>query len=576
MSASADDGHLPDHPAPRSGRAASPAGYVVAEYADGRVRRHPLTGGRHVVGRSAEAEIFLDDPSVSRRHAELFRGSGGWVIRDLGSRNRTRVNGRDVGNEAVPVHEGDGIEVGAVSLAVSVAGPSAARVPLQGGPATRLFGPADVSPPAVAAAHLTALLDLGQDLLRNPRRDDRLQVLCRHLVGRGFGGRYAAVLRVSTDRGDLAQRLCEAGGVGGGGHPYLSRTVLGAAAARREPVLAGNWADDRGLLNVSLDASIMSVAVVACPLSPAVAAPSAGDAARSGDAADLLYVVLPPEYGTSEWLALAGLAARQHQQAEVAWAARAEGEEHAALRRELERARDIQTRLLPGPAAAAVPGVDVAVGFVPCNEVGGDYVDLIPIGGGRLLLAVADVCGKGLPAALIMAGLHTMVRGVAAAGLGLGALMSALNRHLCQTLPPDSFVTMFAAVLDPATGVLECANAGHPPPFVLPAGEGPARPLDVEPSYPLGLDPDPVACEVRRIDRGDRLVLYTDGLSEMVAGPDGGMLQIAGVGRLLEAAWRPADLSAPAAAEALHRALDGLLGDAPPTDDRTFLLARRL
>jgi sigma-B regulation protein RsbU (phosphoserine phosphatase) len=590
---------MPDAP-PDSDRAsdAAPGPFVEAEYAGGRVRRHPLADRKHVVGRAAEADLCLDDPSVSRRHAELEPGPTGWTIRDLGSRNGTRVNGRDVGDLRVPVGPADQIEVGSIVLSLSPAAgkpPPAGRsrrgVSLRDDSATEVLALTDMASPAVGAHHLRTLLDLGDELLATADPAGRLRALCRHLVDPAYGGRYAAVLRVWPDRPDTAEPLCEAGRDAGG--PYVSRTVLRAAAARGEAVLATNRTDG-GLvdLSVSVDASVLAVAVIACPLhtpltaallapprlaasarAAAAAGPSAGPVTLPAAPTDLLYVVLPPGHGTGEWLALAGLAGRQHQQAEAAWAARRQAEVHAGFERELGRAREIQTRLLPANRPP-MAGVDAAFGFVPCHAVGGDYLDVVAAAG-RVWLAVADVCGKGLSAALVTAGLHTIVRGGAAAGLELCDLMNHLNRHLCQTLPPEVFVTMFAAVLDPATGRLECANAGHPPPFVLPADGGPARPLDVESSLPLGLDPDPVACEVRMLGRGDGLFLYTDGLSEMT-GADGGMIRVAGVGRLIEAAWRPADATARDAADALTRLLDELQADGPPADDRTFLLARWL
>src|SRR5207237_776453 len=118
-----------------------------------------------------------------------------------------------------------------------------------------------------------------------------------------------------------------------------------------------------------------------------------------------------------------------------------------------------------------VPGLDVAIGFVPCQAVGGDYVDALRMGDGRVLLAVADVCGKGMAAALVASSVYTLVHSGVQARMAFRPLMEHVNRYLCDTLTAGSFVTMFAAAIDPQTGEMEYANAGHPPALVLQPGQ---------------------------------------------------------------------------------------------------------
>src|SRR5262249_35461963 len=143
--------------------------------------------------------------------------------------------------------------------------------------------------------------------------------------------------------------------------PYISKTLLRMLLARNEPVLASNSTMAGGgggqananMGELSLAADVMTISAVACPI-------------RSERSyTDLLYVLLPPEYGNSEWLALTSLAVKQFQQAESTWAARKLGEDHAAIERELSRAHKIQERLVPRDVTVA--GVDFAIGFVPCK-----------------------------------------------------------------------------------------------------------------------------------------------------------------------------------------------------------------
>ena len=119
---------------------------------------------------------------------------------------------------------------------------------------------------------------------------------------------------------------------------------------------------------------------------------------------------------------------------EEAWAARRHAQAHAAIERELLTARQIQTGLVPKKAKLDFKGLDVCVDFQPCKWVGGDYVDALPMPDGRVLFTVADVCGKGLQAALVTSSLHTMVRASVDVQPSLSALVERVNRHLCDCL----------------------------------------------------------------------------------------------------------------------------------------------
>ncbi len=447
--------------------------------AGGAVSQLPLAGGRAVIGRAQDADVKLDSGMVSRHHAELTRDAfGRWTVSDLHSRNGTMVNGM-----AVTTHQleaGDRVGIGPYTLTLAAAvedttslePPTRSRLLLSDAAAGRISTLKDVEPPRLAASHLTTLSNLSRDLLATDDPAHRLTALCRLMVGRDFHGRRAYALRLSEANPDQSPSpLCEpqqaedlAGsdpyGPAGSGpgsqgvdpSAYISQGVLRAVRHKGEAVLAGNTGH-AGDIELSISSSILPVSAVAVPLR------------QEPGWFDILYVTLPPEYGNGEWLALTALAAKQFQQAEDAWTARKRAEAHAAVELELHRAQQIQMRLVP--QATAVEGLDLAIGFVPCRWVGGDYVDVVPMKDGRTLLTVADVCGKGLPAALISSSLHTMVHTAIDAGMGLAALMASLNRYLCHTLSSESFVTMVAVAIDPRTGELECVNAGHPPALLL-------------------------------------------------------------------------------------------------------------
>jgi len=304
------------------------------------------------------------------------------------------------------------------------------------------------------------------------------------------------------------------------------------------------------------------MAAVACPLF------------EDDDVMDLLYVILPLAYGKAEWLALVSLAVKQYQQAEAVWAARKETQAHAAIERDLESARQIQESLVP--RALTVPGLDLAIEFDPCRWVGGDYVDVVPMADGRVLLVMADVAGKGLPAALIALSLHSTVHTCLRSGVGLVPMITALNDHFCAHLDDHSFVTMVCVLIEPASGAIECVNAGHVPAIIF-NPDGTSRELQRAVNFPLGLEPQSIQVQRAALEPGQLLAMVTDGLTE-IEDEDGRLLGVAGLsGRVaaLHAAVSAKKVTAAKVARQLTRLLDTLEGGRLRRDDRSFLLVRR-
>ncbi|HRI07280.1 MAG TPA: PP2C family protein-serine/threonine phosphatase, partial [Nannocystaceae bacterium] len=346
----------------------------------------------------------------------------------------------------------------------------------------------------------------------------------------------------------------------GKGTPHISRTGRRAVLASGAPVVASTFDGGKDLLKLSVVVRAMS----------AVAVPIGGDEGHL----DLLYVTLPSNFGTAEWLALVSLAGELYRQAETTWAARLKAEAQAVLEEELERAHDIQTRLVPRDFQSGQ--LDVGFGYEACKWVGGDYVDALPLRDGRVLITVMDVCGKGLEAALIAAGLHTTVHVLVYEGLGLAALVRSLNRYLCETLPAASFVTMCALVIDPATGAIEQVNCGHPPPMIA-SPSGVVREIETFDLAPLGfLDVDAEIVVTRdRLDRDHLLALYTDGLSELLDESDR-MLGVEGLGTFLGALARDArSAAATQIAARLRDLLADYRGIAVPSDDASYIIVLR-
>ena len=531
-----------------------------------------------IVGRVRDAQIFLDSRAISRRHAEFNRDPfERWWVRDLGSHNGTLVNGNRITEHLLK--PGDIVQVGEFSLTfanVQESSPllahSAARISFGDAGSGKIAGLRDFAgdPPRLGATHLSILSDFGQELLGLTEPDQRLAALCGLMVRPEFHGRTAMALRASKDAASEAPRaLCAPQSAAGerGREPYISRSLLRTMLRRNEPVLASNSAlshagpANADLAELSLASEVMTVSAVACPILAAQ------------DQTDLLYVLFPPEYGTPEWLALTSLAVKQFQQADTTWAARKLGEEHAAIERELSRAHAIQTRLLPWDIS--IPGLDFAIAFVPCMWVGGDYVDLIQGADGRILLTIADVCGKGLPAALVASSLHMLTHTAMRTRTPLPEIMQNLNVYLSETIAEGMFVTMIAAMLEPETGRLEIINAGHPAGFfVTPAG-GVSR-TQHSANMPLGLEAQVTwTSSNTTLAQDSYLVLFTDGLSELRIA-DGELLGERALGEQV-AGLIKGHAHAPASgvvSEQLTALLDSIQ-EGMPHVVRTFLVARR-
>jgi sigma-B regulation protein RsbU (phosphoserine phosphatase) len=178
-------------------------------------------------------------------------------------------------------------------------------------------------------------------------------------------------------------------------------------------------------------------------------------------------------------------------------------------------ARQIQQTLQPGKLDE-LPGYELETFYKPFREVGGDYFDVIELEGQRTLFAVADVSGKGMPAALLAANIQALVRSSASFEADPLALARRINRHLSRYTPSDRFATAVFIVLSRTSGELTYVNAGHNAPIVF--GSGSAIALEAT-GMPLGLFPE-AAYEARtgHLAPGGALLVFTDGLTDAISG----------------------------------------------------------
>jgi serine phosphatase RsbU (regulator of sigma subunit) len=189
----------------------------------------------------------------------------------------------------------------------------------------------------------------------------------------------------------------------------------------------------------------------------------------------------------------------------------AEAREREHLEQELRVARLIQETLLP-EKPPSLPGWEIAVHWQPARAVGGDFYDFMPLSDGRLAFVVGDVADRGVPAALLMATTRVILRGTARRRLSPAAALQLSNQLLHPEIPSSMFVTCLYAILDPTSGRLQYASAGHNPPYRR--YNGTIAELRAT-GFPLGMMPDATYEEHEAsIQPGECLLLYSDGLVE--------------------------------------------------------------
>jgi sigma-B regulation protein RsbU (phosphoserine phosphatase) len=237
------------------------------------------------------------------------------------------------------------------------------------------------------------------------------------------------------------------------------------------------------------------------------------------------------------------------------------------LEGEMKAARRIQADMLPPPTAGGgAAGYELSATLVPARAVGGDLFDHFEQNR-RLFFLVGDVSGKGVGAALFMARAKTLFDAVAAEERNPGTVLSTLNRSLCRQNEAGMYVTAVCGVLDLDTRAVTFATAGHEPPILL-GSDGRSTPLEADGGRVLGLlEIGDYPVTSRTLEKGDALVMYTDGVSE-AQNPSG---EFFGPERLLEATKRRAAATASAITTGLLEDVKTFTATAPQSDDITIL-----
>jgi len=510
-----------------------------------------------VLGRSRDCDLILPDVLLSRRHAELVHGDDGWRLRDLGSLNGTRLNGARLEKDTL-LHDGDVVELADWSIAYrdnelpSDPGTSVADARLKDVTdlATRSF--VESEKVARQSRILSVLTRAAAAVVATPSAPELLDALLGHVLE-----------AVPASRGAVA--LFE-------GEP-LEVAVAAARALEGE----ADWTIDAAVAERALRAPAAflgprvetgdgSVRAVLCaPL-------WFGGASREQQrAAGCLVLEGPPgetpfdEEHLKLVTAVANLAASRLESLKL----REANADKRRLEEDLRGAARIQHSLLPEDTPA-IAGFELAADSRLCSAVGADYYDFV-LDEGALLIALGDVAGKGLAAALLMASLRAAVRALWREPLPLSAIVKGINENLRHAVPPNRYATLVLARLEVASGRLTWVNAGHEA-ALLALPDGGHVMLEATGTV-LGVFDEHEWAEAHvTLPAGAALVVLSDGVVEAArtAPSDLGPERLAGVVRTAGAGATAATIL-----KALQLTVESGLGGARPSDDHTFVVLRR-
>lgn len=527
------------------------------------ISKTPLT-----IGRLSDNDVLLRDSRISRHHAAIVLDNGHYAVQDQNSRHGTFVNGVRV-QGARALTNNDRIEFGVAGsyALLFVSEEQSLQTLLQ-----RVETPApSAGTTSTELRSLNLLLEVGRSLQAGLTLDEVLNTVveaCLKVTGteRGF-------IFLRDDQGELALRV----GRDREKNPLGSDDFKGSMSVIRDVV---KGSQDILVTNTLADAGVgQRASVVAAELRTIICLalhrlPTVGglESTMTGFLPEALGAIYldsrltgQPFSDTDKQVlrSLALEAAGVIENARLFTAARAK----ERLDQELAIARDIQQALLP-KRFRTYDTFQVAGINIPSQQVGGDYYDLIEVPGERYAFVVADVCGKGISAALLTSTLQGALAAMVELGQSAADVARQLNRYLCRHAGVKKFATFFCGVLEPG-GRFDYINAGHVPAFWLPQA-GALTPLRAG-SYPLGLfEDDDYPVQSLAWQPGDTLVLYTDGFTEAM-NPAG---EPYGLERLKTAVEGFRHNSVEELADAILGAVREFAGGTPPGDDMTLLVVR--
>jgi len=467
--------------------------------------RHPLQGDTISIGRASDCAIPIKDRYLSRKHAEIIAINGSWLLKDLGSANGTYLNGTRV-EQDLPLKTGDRIRLGDTEIVFESSDNNTDRlVAISDTPASATIAipihdidkhPADTGD----VSRLVTLNLLAGELIEDRPMDELFGFIVDRIMKHLRPSRVALGL-MTKDGKSFAQVEVRRQDASDESELRISQTLLAEVVEERKALAFMDVMDDEKLSRAQ---SIIMQGIHSILCAPVMI----GDSVVG-----LLYVdyLFNQQVISEEDVRLVAKIARFAAIKLETTRLREEAIQKRLIDEELKTASTIQRRLLP-PPPTGIPGYSFTGANRACRTVSGDYYDFVCRPDGKVYFVIGDISGKGVTAGLMMAGLQVAFRIFSKADPDPATLVSQLNVALKENLPQSKFATLFLGRLDTKSGVVEYANAGHPPPLWV-------RNDGVE---ELG-ETDLLLGVVSRAEYtnrrvtlapGDALILFTDGVSE--------------------------------------------------------------
>lgn len=492
-------------------------------------QQYPLRGERAVLGRHPDCDIVLDAGAVSRQHAQIVVVDEEFYVEDLKSRNGTFVNGQMIQGRH-RLQENDRLKICDLLFTFHLEQPARRAAGMLAQPAIetpRAMVVDDVGTPTSSTIMSTVDLKSSRAGLRPATVNPEIKLKALFEITRNLGSAIALdqvlpkildslfKIFLQADRGFVVLQETEGGPLIPKAVKHrrddddetirISRTIVNQAMATKEALLSADAASDS---RFDTSQSIADFRIRSMMCAPLV---DSDGRALGVIQIDTLDQRTPFSQDDLEVLASvasqAAFAVENAQLHETALRKR-------AMERDLELAHKVQQGFLPA-APPRIDGYEFFDFYEPANQVGGDYFDYIHLPGRRLAVVVADVSGKGIPAALLMAKLSAETRYALVSEPTAVAAVSRLNAGFAGTGWEDRFVTFALAVIDLEKNEVTIANAGHMAPFLRHA-DGRVEQVGVDQTgVPLGVSADfqYEQCSVE-LAAGDCLALFTDGFSE--------------------------------------------------------------
>ena len=490
-----------------------------------------LKGDLIVIGRSPECDIILDPHGVSRRHAEIRHQGDGYVLADLRSRNKTKVNAKEIPPGQVhSLRPGDRINICDVEFLYTPALPARPPRPAtqemivtEGGAEDSALKVLDASRFGLGTvtvrpeAKLKAILDITRNLSRDLNIDTVAPKVLETLFELFARAERAFLILRDPDSGRLVRKAFKhrnqrsglrglVGSTSGDDEVpmSISRTIVNHVLERKEAVISQDAGHDP---NLPLSASIADLKIRSIMCAPLLTPDGQALGILQLDTADRR------QFQQEDLDLMAAVAC----QAAVAIQNAAMHESLLArdrLDRDLRLAEQVQKRFLPLDVPR-VAGYEFFAHYNPAYEIGGDFYDFINLPHGRLAVALGDVAGKGVAAALMMAKFSGDARFCILAEGAPGPAADHLNNLLCAAGFEEKFITLSLGILDPASHRYTLASAGHLPMLVRRAS-GLVEEVGADVAgFPLGIQPDSSYQQVETtLAPGDVAVLYSDGVTD--------------------------------------------------------------